>query len=121
MSSPQVIYIVAGSVLFALGFRGALLHPAPLGQIVSFNVSGAGITKHAKHRAAAERLLEYLVTPESQAWYAEVNNEFPVVAGARVSATLEAWGSFKADSLNLTRLGENNRAAVQVMDRAGWR
>ncbi len=84
------------------------------------NVSGAGITKHAKHPAAAERLLEYLVNQESQAWYAEVNNEFPVVPGARVSPTLESWGSYKSDSVNLTRLGENNRAAVQLMDRAGW-
>ncbi len=85
------------------------------------NVSGAGITKHARHRAEAERLLEFLASPESQAWYAEVNNEFPVVAGAKVSPTLESWGSFKADSLNLTTLGENNREAVKLMDRAGWR
>ena len=85
------------------------------------NVSGAGITKHARHRAEAERLLEFLVNAESQAWYAEVNNEFPVVAGVKVSPTLESWGSFKADSLNLTRLGENNREAVKLMDRAGWR
>ena len=81
------------------------------------NVSGAGITKHAKHRQAAERLLEFLVNPESQAWYAEVNNEFPVVSGAKVSAALESWGNFKADNLNLTKLGENNRSAVQLMDR----
>jgi iron(III) transport system substrate-binding protein len=85
------------------------------------NVSGAGITRYARHPEAAERLLEFLVRPESQAWYAEVNNEFPVVAGVKVSPALESWGSFKADSLNLTRLGENNRAAVQLMDRAGWR
>ena len=85
------------------------------------NVSGAGITKNAKHREAAERLLEFLVNPESQAWYAEVNNEFPVVVGSKVSAVLESWGPFKADSLNLTTLGENNRAAVELMDRAGWR
>ncbi len=85
------------------------------------NVSGAGITKHAKHRAEAERLLEFLASLESQAWYAEVNNEFPVVPGAKVSATLDSWGGFKADSLNLTRLGENNREAVKLMDRAGWR
>ena len=85
------------------------------------NVSGAGITRHARHRAEAERLLEFLVSPESQAWYAEVNNEFPVVPGAKISPTLEAWGSFEADSLNLTKLGENNREAVKLMDRAGWR
>lgn len=85
------------------------------------NVSGAGITKHAKNLAAAERLLEYLVSAESQAWYAEVNNEYPVVTDAKISDTLKAFGSFKADSLNLTKLGENNRAAVELMDRAGWR
>ena len=85
------------------------------------NVSGAGITRFAKHREEAERLLEFLVSPESQAWYAAVNNEFPVVEGAEISPTLQSWGSFKADSLNLTHLGENNRDAVQLMDRAGWR
>ena len=85
------------------------------------NVSGAGITQHAKNPAAAERLLEYLVGAEAQAWYAEVNNEYPVVTDAKISDTLKAFGSFKADSLNLTKLGENNRAAVELMDRAGWR
>jgi len=85
------------------------------------NVSGAGITRYARHREAAERLLEFLVNAESQTWYAEVNNEYPVVADARISATLMSFGEFKGDSLNLTHLGENNRAAVQLMDRAGWR
>lgn len=85
------------------------------------NVSGAGVTRHAKHPEAAERLLEFLVNPESQTWYAEVNNEYPVVADARASELLQSWGEFKGDSLNLSRLGENNRAAVQLMDRAGWR
>jgi len=85
------------------------------------NVSGAGISKYARHRKAAERLLEFLVSPESQTWYAEVNNEYPVVADATIPATLMSFGQFKGDSLNLTRLGENNRAAVQLMDRAGWR
>jgi iron(III) transport system substrate-binding protein len=85
------------------------------------NVSGAGVTAHAKHPEAAERLLEFLVNPESQIWYGEVNNEYPVVADAKPSALLASWGEFKGDSLNLSRLGENNRAAVQLMDRAGWR
>ena len=85
------------------------------------NVSGAGITRYASHPEAAERLLEFLVNPESQTWYAEVNNEYPVVADAKTPATLSAFGEFNSDSLNLTLLGENNRAALQLMDRAGWR
>lgn len=85
------------------------------------NVSGAAVTRHAKHPEAAKRLLEFLVNPESQSWYAEVNFEYPVVADAETSALLKSWGDFKSDTLNLSRLGENNRAAVQLMDRAGWR
>jgi len=85
------------------------------------NVSGAAITLHAKHPEAAERLLEFLVSPETQTWYAEVNIEYPVVGDAQTSELLKSFGEFKGDSLNLSRLGENNRAAVELMDRAGWR
>ena len=85
------------------------------------NVSGAGVTLHARHPEAAEQLLEFLLNAESQTWYAEVNNEYPVVADAKTSDLLKSFGEFKGDSLNLSRLGENNRAAVQLMDRAGWR
>ena len=85
------------------------------------NISGAAITKHARHKAAAEQLLEFMVNAESQSWYAEVNHEYPVAADAKTSQTLRSFGPFNGDSLNLTRLGENNLAAVQLMDRAGWR
>jgi iron(III) transport system substrate-binding protein len=88
---------------------------------VHVNVSGAGITKHAKNVAAAQKLLEFLVTDQSQAWYAEVNNEYPVIPGVTISKTLQAFGEFKADDLNLSILGENNPRAVKLMDRAGWR
>ena len=87
---------------------------------VHVNVSGAGITRHGANADTALKLMEFMVTDESQAWYAEVNNEYPVVPGAPVSATLEAFGEFTADDINLTLLGENNRAALQLMDRAGW-
>lgn len=88
---------------------------------VHVNVSGAGMTKYARNKKEAVVLLEFLVTDESQQWYAEVNNEYPVVESASISKTLENFGAFKADSINLTILGVNNPAAVKLMDRAGWR
>ena len=84
------------------------------------NISGAGITAHAKNRDNALRLLEFLLTPESQSWYAQVNHEYPVVQDIPASDVLRKLGEFKADRLNLTRLGENNKAAVEIMDIAGW-
>ena len=88
---------------------------------VHVNVSGAGITAHARHRDNAVRPLEFLVAPDSKAWYAEVNHECPIVGDVPVSETLQSFGDFKADTLNLTRLGANNREAVELMDRARWR
>ncbi|MDG4594460.1 MAG: Fe(3+) ABC transporter substrate-binding protein [Candidatus Contendobacter sp.] len=88
---------------------------------VHVNVSGAGVTAHARNRDNAVRLLEFLVSDSAQRWYAETNNEYPVNPAIPPSATLKAWGEFKADTLNVAKLGELNAAAVQVMDRAGWK
>ena len=85
------------------------------------NISGAGITKHAKNRENAIKLLEFLVNPESQKWYAEVNYEYPVIANAEVSSLVKSWGEFKSDKVNLDILGKNNAEAVRIMDRAGWK
>ncbi len=98
-----------------------LFWPNQDGRGAHINVSGAAITQHAKHPEAAERLLEFMAGAESQTWYGEVNLEYPVTDDAQSSGLLQSFGEFKGDSLNLSRLGENNRAAVQLMDRAGWR
>jgi len=99
----------------------AVFWPNQTGQGAHVNVSGGGVTRAAKNVANATRLLEFLVGPEAQRWYGEANSEYPVVAGVAWSPTLQKWGRFNADSLNLARLGENNAAAVQLMDRAGWK
>ena len=85
------------------------------------NVSGIAVTKAAKNEENALKLIDFLLSKNAQAWYAEANNEYPVVAGVTLSETLENWGNFNSDALNLTKLGELNTKAVRIMDRAGWR
>jgi iron(III) transport system substrate-binding protein len=99
----------------------AILWPNQKEHGVHVNVSGAGVTRHAKNRDNALHLLEFLVGEEAQRWYAEANYEYPVRPGTPVSETLASWGTFKADELNLAVLGEHNPEAVRLMDRAGWR
>lgn len=84
------------------------------------NVSGAGVTARAPHPENAVRLLEFLVSPEAQRVFAEANKEYPVTPGVQPAPTLQEWGEFRADTLNLARLGELNTAAVRTFDRAGW-
>ena len=88
---------------------------------VHVNVSGAGVTAHARQRDHAVKLLEFLASDKAQRWYAEVNSEYPVNPAIPPSATLKSWGEFKADTLNVAKLGELNAAAVKLMDRAGWK
>lgn len=85
------------------------------------NVSGIAITKSAKNVENANKLIKFLLSDAAQSWYATANNEYPVVEGVEASDTLNAWGEFKGDDLNLTKLGEYNPEAVKIMDRAGWR
>lgn len=88
---------------------------------VHMNVSGAGVTKASRHKENAIKLIEFMSSAESQAWYSAVNSEFPVLKNAEVDQALKSFGSFKADPIPLNRLGENNRAAVELMDRANWK
>ena len=85
------------------------------------NISGAAVTASSKNKKSAIQLLEFLVSDESQQWYAEKNLEYPIKPGVQPSEILVSWGEFNADSLSLHQLGELNAQAVIVMDRAKWK
>src|SRR5690606_5605840 len=85
------------------------------------NVSGAGVTRHAKNPENALALLEFLTSEEAQEVFAEANQEYPVHPDVPWSRTLLSWGTFQPDTLDLTVLGELNDVAVRIFDRAGWR
>ncbi|MBZ0070593.1 MAG: Fe(3+) ABC transporter substrate-binding protein [Gammaproteobacteria bacterium] len=101
--------------------RLAVFWPDQNGSGVHVNVSGIGLTTAARNREQAVRLMEFLVSDEAQRWYADANQEYPVVEGIEPSDTLKAWGPFKADGINLSELGRYNADALRLMDRVGWR
>lgn len=84
------------------------------------NVSGAGVTKHAKNKAGAVQFLEYLASDEAQKSFPMTTSEYPVVEGISWSPLQEKWGKFEGDSLNLSTLGELNEKAVETFNKAGW-
>jgi iron(III) transport system substrate-binding protein len=85
------------------------------------NIVGAGLARHSPNRAEAVRFLEYLVSAEAQSIFAEGNNEFPIVQGARLSPILRQFGEFREDAIDAALFGRNNEAALKLTDRAGWR
>lgn len=99
----------------------AIFWPNQQDRGVHINLSGVGVTKASKNRDNAIKLLEYLLSADAQKWYAQANYEYPVKSDVEISELLKSWGTFKADTLNLSQLGALNPAAVKLMDRAGWK
>jgi iron(III) transport system substrate-binding protein len=88
---------------------------------VHINISGAGVTTHARHREAAIKLLEWLSSVEAQQMYASLNMEYPVNPQVAADPDVAAWGEFKTDTTNLAKAGELQARAVMLMDRAGYK
>ncbi len=85
------------------------------------NISGAGVTTHAKNRAEAIKLIEFLTSPEAQQMFADSNFEYPANPQAGVNPLIARWGKFKQDDTNIAAAGEFQAAATKLADRAGYK
>lgn len=83
------------------------------------NISGAAVARHAPNRAAAQRLLEYLVSDEAQRIYAEANYEFPVKPGAAVHPIIKALGPLTVDRTHIADIARHRAAASRLVDKVG--
>ena len=92
-----------------------------IGPPIVANVSGAGVTAYAKHPEAARKLLEWLSSEEAQGDFAALNMEYPVNPKVSPDPLVAAWGTFKADALNVNEAGRLQADAIRLMDRAGYR
>jgi iron(III) transport system substrate-binding protein len=103
------------------GIKLALFWPNQDSSGVHVNVSGAGITKYAKHPKEARALIEWLSSEEAQGLFAGVNLEYPANPKVQADPLVQAWGDFKADDLNVAEAGRLQVEAIKLMDRAGYR
>ena len=98
-----------------------VVFPNQGGRGTHINISGAGLLKHARHKAAAIRFLEFLTSDAAQRIFADGNNEYPVVPGLTPTPVLAALGEFKRDALEMSKLGANQANAQRIFDRVGWK
>lgn len=86
------------------------------------NIAGGAVARHAPNREAAVRFLEYLASDEAQAYFANGNNEWPVVKGLKVAnPALEAMGEFKIDAVPIAYVGMNQVKVQRMLDRVGYK
>lgn len=106
----------------AVADKLGVVWPNQSSQGVHMNVSGGGMLKHAPNKEAAVKFLEYLASDEAQAYFADGNNEWPVVPSVKIAnPALEQLGEFKADKINVAELGKYQAEAQKIVDKAGYR
>ncbi|MFZ5575635.1 MAG: extracellular solute-binding protein [Pseudomonadota bacterium] len=88
---------------------------------VHVNISGAGVTRHAKNPAGAQKLIEWLSSEKAQNLFADVNLEYPVNPRVSPDPRVAAWGGFKQNLVNVKEAGSLQAKAVKLMDRAGYK
>lgn len=88
---------------------------------VHVNISGAGVTKHAKNRTTAIRLIEFLSSAEAQNLYADANYEYPANPAVKPHTLILDWGEFRADPVDVAAAGALQVAAVKLLDRTGYK
>ena len=102
--------------------RVGIVFPDQNGKGTHVNISGGGMLKTAPNKAAAQKFLEYLTSDEAQAYFANGNNEWPVVATVkRNNTTLDRLGSFKVDTLRAGALAQYTPKAQRLIDQVGWK
>lgn len=114
-------YYLARLLLKDPGFPVALFWANQQTTGTHINISGGGVTAHAKNRAGAIKLLEFLAGSDAQQMFAEQALEYPVSPQVPVHPLVARWGKFKQDDVNIAAAGEFQAAAVRVADRAGYK
>ena len=84
------------------------------------NVSAGGIAKYAENKEEAIQLLEFLASPTGSRGLAGPTYEHPLV-GFNTTEEVTKFGGFTPDTVTIDQLGENNKKAIKLMRKAGWK
>ena len=84
------------------------------------NVTAVGIAKHAPHKALALKFVEFLVTDEAQKLFADAELEYPVTKTGSRAPIVEGLGTFPIDDRPIDQIATTQKAAVDLIRKAGF-
>ena len=86
------------------------------------NVAGAGIVGSTDKRADAERLIDFLLSPEAQQYFRDETAEYPLADGVTPLPELPPLDSLQGPDIDLNRLGTGDflRQTQQLLTDAGY-
>ncbi len=82
-------------------------HFLPAGDVGGLiNVSGAGVLETSKNRPGAERFIEFLLSPEGQAYFVSETYEYPLAGSAQPDERLPKLDTLEPPSVDLSDLAD---------------
>ncbi|MBW3556417.1 MAG: iron ABC transporter substrate-binding protein [Actinobacteria bacterium] len=83
------------------------------------NVSGLGILKGTDRSEDADRFVRYLLGPEAQAFFRDETAEYPMRKGVDALSELPALDQLRTVDIQLSSIGDDLKAAVQLIKDVG--
>jgi iron(III) transport system substrate-binding protein len=83
------------------------------------NLTAAGIIEDSRNPAAAQALIDFLISSEGQKLFSETNYEYPVLAGVGLQPEVLALDQFRQADVNLAQASMSLNETFAIMDRAG--
>jgi iron(III) transport system substrate-binding protein len=66
------------------------------------------------------KLIEWLVDEKAQYMHADLNYEYPVRSGIAINTTIAGYGALKPDTLSLSKIADQKKAAAALVDKVGF-
>jgi iron(III) transport system substrate-binding protein len=80
------------------------------------NVAGAGILRGSNQNARARQFVEFLLTEQSQSYFAQKTKEYPLVAGVPAVADLPPLESLRSPQIDLSDLNTLEQTLKMITD-----
>lgn len=90
-------------------------------EVTQVNVSGAVLGKYAKNKENAVKFIEFMTSEKAQKAMTNENYEYPANISVEPSELLKSWGEFKPQNIDITKMGEYNKKAVEIFNQVGWK
>ncbi len=82
-------------------------------------VSSATVLATSKHAAEAQQLVDFLLTEESQTYFATETDEYPVLPSVPIEASLPPLDSLRTDRVDFDELGGGFEKTIEMIAAAG--
>ncbi len=83
------------------------------------NATAAAVVKGAPNPAAAQAFMDFLVSPEGQKLFAELNYEYPLLPGVALRPGVEPLENYRLADVNVAQAAQEFEATFDLMEKVG--